>query len=89
MGDMYFSVVVVLDLKSDKFNIIELPVDQFPTDIQWIDNNSIAGTSYKLENWRLGLIYCNNRESRIFQINVDGSDFRKLRNRQSVKYNPT
>lgn len=76
MHDMHFSVIVILHVETDKFNVIEMPNDQFPTDLQWVDNNSIIGTSYAIKDWRLGLIYCTNRESQIFQINVDGSNLR-------------
>lgn len=79
MQDMYFSVIVVLDVTSDKFELIELSDNdtEFPTDIQWVGNTSIVGTSYAIPPWRLGLYACNNRPSRIFQVGVDGKNLSK------------
>lgn len=79
MQDMYFSVIVVLDVSSDKFELIELLDNEteFPTDIQWVGNTSIVGTSYAIPPWRLGLYACNNRPSRIFQVDVDGKNLSK------------
>jgi len=40
---------------------------------QWIDNNSaLAFVGAPTEKRRLGVIYCDNRESSIYRINVDG-----------------
>jgi len=72
---MYNSVVVVLDIETDEFKLLDLPDDQFPVDVQWTAEDIIVGTTYKINDWRLGLIFCSNRESRIFKVNVDGSDF--------------
>lgn len=76
---MYFSVIVVLDVSSDQFELIELSENdtEFPIDIQWVGNTSIIGTSYAIPPWRLGLYACNNRPSRIFQVDVDGKNLSK------------
>lgn len=76
---MYFSVIVVLDVSADKFELIELSDNdtEFPIDIQWVDNTSIIGTSYAIPPWRLGLYACNNRPSRIFQVGADGKNLSK------------
>jgi hypothetical protein len=78
MNNFKHSVIVILDLKTDKFRFIDMPPDQFPTDLQWVQNSAIIGTSYQIPDWRLGLIYCTNRESRIFHINADGTDLSKF-----------
>ncbi|KAJ6632877.1 Acylamino-acid-releasing enzyme [Pseudolycoriella hygida] len=80
LEDMYFSVIVVLNLESDKFELIELSDDdtKFPTDIQWASNTTIVGTSYDISEWRLGLYACNNRRSRIFRVDVDGQNLQFL-----------
>ena len=54
---MYFSVIVVLDVSADKFELIELSDNdtELPIDIQWVDNTSIIGTSYAIPPWRLGV----------------------------------
>lgn len=77
MKELYTPVIVILDTDSDKFEIIELPEDEFAADIQWVNNDSILGKAIKIPIWRLGLIYCSNRESRIFVVDVDGKNTRK------------
>lgn len=71
---MYFSVIVILDTETDKFEVIELPNDEFPTDIQWVNDVSVVGLSYKIPVWRLGLNHCTNRESRVFRVDIDGKN---------------
>lgn len=75
--DCFQSVVVILDVDAEKFEILELPDKLFPSDLQWVNSSSIVGTGYVHTPWRLGLIYCTNRESRIFQIGTDGNNFSK------------
>lgn len=74
----YESVIVVLDVTTDEFKVLPLPEGNFPTDIQWIGNSHICGTTYPLPIWRLGLIFCSNRESRIFTVRADGENFRNF-----------
>ncbi|ODN03798.1 Acylamino-acid-releasing enzyme [Orchesella cincta] len=74
----YFSVIVVVDLDVDEFNVLPLPETHFPTDIQWVGDSHIVGTSYPLPIWRLGLIYCSNRESIIFSVQADGENFQTI-----------
>ena len=78
LRDSYESVIVVLDLEKEEFKVVALPDQLFPSDLQWVNDSSIIGTGYAHVDWRLGLIYCSNRESRIFQVNTDGSNFSQL-----------
>ena len=75
MKDAYSSVIVVLDLESDKFEILCCNED-FPFDIQWVNSSSIVGTALINPLWRMGYIYCTNRESRIFHTSLDGKKHR-------------
>jgi len=77
LKNLYSPVIVILDTESDQFDVIELPDDEFASDIRWVKNASIIGNSIKIPVWRLGLIYCTNRESRIFQVDIDGKNLRK------------
>lgn len=78
LTNQYFSVVVVCDITTDQFQVLPIPEDQFPTDIQWIGDTHICGTTYPIPIWRLGLIYCSNRESRIFSVEANGQNFKLL-----------
>jgi hypothetical protein len=71
-------VIAILDVETDELKIVELGKDDFPADLQWVGNSGIIGTSYKIPVWRLGLVYCSNRESLIFSVQVDGNNLRKL-----------
>jgi acylaminoacyl-peptidase len=77
LRDVFESVIVVLDVNREDFQVVPLPDQLFPSDLQWLDNSSLIGTGYVHTDWRLGLIYCSNRESRIFQVGTDGSNFSK------------
>ncbi|CAL8118008.1 unnamed protein product [Orchesella dallaii] len=74
----YFSVIVVLDVDTNEFKVLPLPEDQFPSDIQWVCDSHIVGTSYPLPTWRLGLYACSNRETVIFSVQADGENFKTL-----------
>ncbi|ODM91045.1 Acylamino-acid-releasing enzyme [Orchesella cincta] len=78
LTSQYFSVIVVLDIESNEFKVLPLPDDQFPTDIQWVCDTYIVGTSYPIPIWRLGLMACSNRESVIFSVQADGENFRTI-----------
>ncbi|KAG4077418.1 hypothetical protein HA402_002845 [Bradysia odoriphaga] len=90
LSDMYFSVIIVLDVESDKFELIELSENdsEFPVDIQWVGDTSIVGTSYAIPPWRLGLYACNNRPSRIFQVDVDGKNLKFLSAIDKAAFSP-
>lgn len=64
--------MVVLNIDSDAFQYYTLPNNDFPCDLQWVGNSSFVGLSMTDSPWRLGAIYCANRESRIFQMDEHG-----------------
>ncbi|CAG7832552.1 unnamed protein product, partial [Allacma fusca] len=71
-GKQYNTIAVVLDIDTDGFRYFTLPNNDFACDLQWVRNNSFFGLSLTDSVWRLGLIYCANRESRIFQCDEHG-----------------
>lgn len=64
--------MVVLDTETDGFRYFTLPNNDFPCDLQWVGNASFIGLSMTDSAWRLGAVYCANRESRIFQMDEHG-----------------
>lgn len=65
-------MVVILNPDTDGFQYYTLPNNDFPCDLQWIGNSSFIGIAMTDSTWRLGAIYCANRESRIFQMDEHG-----------------
>ncbi|CAL8125984.1 unnamed protein product [Orchesella dallaii] len=74
----YSSVIVVVDIDADEFNALHLPENHFPSDIHWVSDTHIVGTSYPFPIWRQGLVYCSNRESVIFSVQADGENFQTI-----------
>lgn len=72
LENCYNSLVVVLNLDSDGFQYYTLPNNDFPCDLQWVGNSSFIGLSLVDSPWRLGSIYCANRESKVFQMDEHG-----------------
>ncbi|KAG4079036.1 hypothetical protein HA402_001691 [Bradysia odoriphaga] len=72
LENCYNSLVVVLSLDSDGFQYYTLPNNDFPCDLQWVGNSSFIGLSMIDSPWRLGSVYCANRESRVFQMDEHG-----------------
>lgn len=72
LENCYNSLVVVLNLDSDGFQYYTLPNNDFPCDLQWVGNSSFIGLSMMDSPWRLGSIYCTNRETRVFQMDEHG-----------------
>lgn len=72
METNYNSVVVVLNLDTDGFQYYTLPNNDFACDLQWVGSSSFIGLSMTDSAWRLGAIYCANRESRVFQMDEHG-----------------
>ena len=66
---------MVLQPQTDVFRYFSIPNEEFAYDLQWAGNSSIVGVALVNTGWRLGLIYCTNREARIFQCDENG--FRK------------
>lgn len=65
-------MIVVLQPETDVFRYFSVPNGEFAYDLQWAGNSSIVGVALVNTGWRLGLIYCTNREARIFQCDENG-----------------
>lgn len=75
----HLSVVVVFQLASETFTILGgIPDGMCPGQVRFSpDGSSIVGVVWKTEPRRLGLIFCTNRPSYIFECTLDGT-FKKL-----------
>ncbi|KAF9797144.1 hypothetical protein SFRURICE_019629 [Spodoptera frugiperda] len=75
----HLSVVVVFQLASETFTILSgIPDGMCPGQVRFSpDGSSIVGVVWKTEPRRLGLIFCTNRPSYIFECTLDGT-FKKL-----------
>ncbi|XP_022905429.2 acylamino-acid-releasing enzyme-like isoform X1 [Onthophagus taurus] len=67
------STLVQYDIESDTFDVIKgIPEGVCPAKPIWSENGkSIVGIAYKSEPRKLGLIYCTNRLSTVFQIDFE------------------
>ncbi|XP_049869036.1 acylamino-acid-releasing enzyme-like isoform X1 [Pectinophora gossypiella] len=73
------SVVVVCRIDTESFTVLEgLPETLCPGQVRFApDGKSVVGVAWETEPRRLGLIFCTNRPSFIFQLTMDGA-FKKL-----------
>lgn len=73
------SVLVQYDIHNDSVEILKgLPDNVCVAQPKYSPNGSyIIGVAYFVEPRKLGLIYCTNRPSTIFQLDFDGA-YRKL-----------
>jgi acylaminoacyl-peptidase len=88
MQDSIQSVIVVLNIENDFFQVSDLSgKDLFPSDLQWVNNDNIIGVGYT-NTRKLGLAVCSNRKSRIFSMKADGSNFNYLSNADKAAFSP-
>ncbi|XP_022834556.1 acylamino-acid-releasing enzyme-like [Spodoptera litura] len=75
----HLSVVVVFQLATETFTVLGgIPEGMCPGQVRFSpDGGSVVGVVWESEPRRLGLIFCTNRPSYIFECTLDGS-FRKL-----------
>ncbi|XP_047024144.1 acylamino-acid-releasing enzyme-like isoform X1 [Helicoverpa zea] len=75
----HLSVVVVFKLATETFTVLSgIPDGMCPGQVRFSpDGNSVVGVVWETEPRRLGLIFCTNRPSYIFECTLDGA-FRKL-----------
>lgn len=64
----------MFDISEDSVKILEgLPDNVCPAQVIWgLDGKQIFGIAYKTDPRKLGLIYCSNRLSSIFSLNLEG-----------------
>ncbi|CAK1595792.1 unnamed protein product [Parnassius mnemosyne] len=69
------SVIVVCRLPAESFTVLEgLPESWCPGQVRFTnDGQSVVGVAWETEPRRLGLIFCTNRPSYIFNLTLDGS----------------
>ncbi|XP_061713549.1 acylamino-acid-releasing enzyme-like isoform X2 [Cydia pomonella] len=70
----HLSVVVVCKIESEAFSVLEgLPESCCPGQVRFApDGKSVVGVAWETEPRRLGLIFCTNRPSFIFDLTLDG-----------------
>ncbi|XP_063533880.1 acylamino-acid-releasing enzyme-like isoform X2 [Cydia strobilella] len=70
----HLSVVVVCRIESEAFSVLEgLPESCCPGQVRFaLDGKSVVGVAWETEPRRLGLIFCTNRPSFIFDLTLDG-----------------
>ncbi|XP_068631647.1 acylamino-acid-releasing enzyme-like isoform X2 [Battus philenor] len=70
----HLSVVVVCKLATETFTVLDgLPETCCPGQVRFSqDGQSVVGVAWKTEPRRLGLIFCTNRPSFIFELTLDG-----------------
>ncbi|XP_063362005.1 acylamino-acid-releasing enzyme-like isoform X1 [Cydia amplana] len=70
----HLSVVVVCKIDSEAFSVLEgLPESCCPGQVRFApDGRSVVGVAWETEPRRLGLIFCTNRPSFIFDLTLDG-----------------
>ncbi|XP_068231244.1 acylamino-acid-releasing enzyme-like isoform X1 [Palaemon carinicauda] len=68
------SVVCVFDTKSGEVQCHELPDELCPGQLVWAPKDEgIIGVAFVSTPYRLGLIYCPNRESKLFHMDMEGN----------------
>jgi acylaminoacyl-peptidase len=67
-------VVVVCDTESETLSVLEgIPTHLSPGQVTWTPNGKgIVGVAWENEPRRLGLTFCDNRQSYIFHLTADG-----------------
>ncbi|XP_047995614.1 acylamino-acid-releasing enzyme-like isoform X2 [Leguminivora glycinivorella] len=70
----HLSVVVVCKIETEAFTVLEgLPESCCPGQVRFApDGKSVVGVAWETEPRRLGLIFCTNRPSFIFDLTLDG-----------------
>ncbi|ROT68429.1 putative acylamino-acid-releasing enzyme-like isoform X2 [Penaeus vannamei] len=67
------SVVCILNVDSGELSTHDLPDELCPGQLVWgPGGNGIFGVAFVSKPYRLGLVYCPNRESRLFYMDLEG-----------------
>ena len=80
------SVIVVTDLNSGQVEVLqELVPDKYcPGQLEWINDDLLCGVLVEDVPYKLGLIYCSNRPSGLFKVNVPEKQFEILKDAQGI-----
>ena len=68
------SVIAVYDVENDSVTLVTgIQNYLFPAQVVWGPNDScLVGVAYYMEPRKLGIVYCSNRKSEIFQVDFQG-----------------
>ncbi|KAG0723907.1 Acylamino-acid-releasing enzyme [Chionoecetes opilio] len=74
MKEKHQAVVCFLNVKTKELNCHELPDKLCAGQIVWTpDGSGVFGVAYKSQPFRLGVICCPNRESKLFHMDLNGN----------------
>ena len=75
------SVIAIFDMNDSTIDVLNdlVPEDLSPGQLEWISDDVLAGIAVKSAPYRLGLIYCSNRPSGLFKLNLTTNDFQLIR----------
>ena len=75
------SVIVITDLNSGQVEVFQdsVPDKYCPGQLEWINDDLLCGVLVENVPYKLGLIYCSNRPSGLFQLQVSQGQFEILR----------
>ncbi|KAJ8730347.1 hypothetical protein PYW07_017385 [Mythimna separata] len=79
LGGKHLSVIVVFQLEGEKLSVLGgVPDSMCPGQVRFTpEGNGVVGVVWETEPRRLGLIFCTNRPSYIFECSLDG-EFKKI-----------
>ena len=80
------SVIAITDLESGKVEILQnlIPDRYCPGQLEWINDDLICGVIVDDIPYKLGLIYCSNRPSGLFKIDVSEKSFEILKDPKGI-----
>ncbi|MPD00907.1 Acylamino-acid-releasing enzyme [Portunus trituberculatus] len=78
------SVVCFLNVNTKELSCHELPDNLCPAQMVWTaDGTGVFGVAFESQPFRLGLVYCHNRVSKLFHMDLNGT-FSMLSGQQSL-----
>ena len=80
------SVIVITDLNSGQVEVLQdlVPDKYCPGQLEWINDDLLCGVLVEQVPYKLGLIYCSNRPSGLFKINVSEKQFEILKDAEGT-----
>ena len=80
------SVIVILDLNTWKLDVLLdlVPEHLCPGQLEWITDDILSGIVVDSKPYRLGLIYCTNRPSGIFKLDLTSNIFECIKEPKGV-----
>lgn len=86
----HLPVLAVLDTQDQEIRVVEgVPDSISPGQAIWgPDSSGVLFSGWSHEPFRLGLIYCQNRKSRIYYLSIDGKTCEVLSNEADAAHSP-